>query len=207
MKYKLQIFIITLGILSLCLGIWQMSKTTTMILSTWFLVLLFLPIVLFTAFILGYLVKILFKSKWYTITFASIFTIIICSIFYISQYKPTYKVIIPENYTGEVKLFVSNEKENDFTINNYGVGYIDKETFDKGFYLKIIKGNNDITKQVKEYSKSSWATTQTTNYTFEYLSFYLSSKKIQNKDVEELLKVKAIDTARLYRNSKKTRSF
>lgn len=197
MKTKLQFIIIFLGILSLCFGIWQMSNTKTMILSPWFLVLLFLPIVLFVVFVLGFLLKTLLRSEWHTSTFASIVVIIICSIFYISQYRPTYKVIIPENYTGEVKLFVS--KENNFNINNYGVGYIDRETFDKGFYPKIIKESNDITKQVKEYSKASWVTTQKTNYSFEYLSFIIPPKKEHDKDVGELLEVMAIDTTRLYK--------
>jgi energy-coupling factor transporter transmembrane protein EcfT len=116
------------------------------------------------SFILGFLVKKILKSKWHALTFASIFIIIICSTFYISQYKPAYEIIVPGNYVGEVKLFVSNEKGNDFAINKYGIGYIDRETFEKGFYPKIIKGNIDITKQAKEYSKGAFAATQASDY-------------------------------------------
>ncbi|SIS58316.1 hypothetical protein SAMN05421796_101405 [Chryseobacterium piscicola] len=197
MKSKLQFVIIFLGILSSCFGIWKMLKTETMILSPWFLVLLFLPILLFISFLLGYFLKIILKSEWNTLTFTSVFVIIICSIFYASQYRPTNKVVIPKNFSGEVKLFVSNEKGNDFKINNFGVGYIDKETFDKGFYPKIIKENNDITDQVKLYSKGSWVTTEKTDYSFEYLTFIIPPKKEHNKDVGELLKVNAIDITRL----------
>jgi len=197
MKFKIQPIIIILGVIFLCIGAWQMLKIETMILSPWFLVLLFLPILILVSFILGYLLKIIIKSEWNILTLASIIVIIICSIFYASQYRPTHKVIIPKNFSGEVKLFVSNEKVNDFKINNFGVGYIDRETFDKGFYPKIIKENNDITDQVKLYSKGSWVTIQTTNYSFEYLTFVIPAEKEDNKDVGELLEANAIDTARL----------
>ena len=110
-----------------------------------------------------------------------------------------YTVVIPEGYVGEIRLLVSNE--NDFSINNYGIGYIDRKTFDEGFYPKIIKGGNDITKQVKEYSKGALATSSGDVYSYEYLSFSVLAKgeHVENKDIEELIKIKAIDTSRLYR--------
>lgn len=199
MKSKLQPIIVVLGVLSLGFGAWQMLQTRTMILPTWFLVIFYLVITFCLSFILGFLVKKTLKSKWHTLTFASIFTIIICSTFYISQYKPAYEIVVPGNYVGEVKLFVSNEQGNDFAINKYGIGYIDRETFKKGFYPKILKGNIDITKQAKGYSKGAFATTQANSYSHEYLSFSIEGESMQDKDIEELIKIKAIDTTRLYR--------
>ncbi len=121
--------------------------------------------------------------------------------FYVSQYKPTYEIIVPDNYFGEVRLFVSNEARNDFTINKYGVGYIDKNTFDNGFYPRIFRKKINITKQIKGYSKGAFAATQVSNYSYEYLSFSIPVKveNIDDRDIEELIKIKAIDTARLYR--------
>jgi hypothetical protein len=199
MKSKLQPIIVVLGVLSLGFGTWQMLQTRTMILPPWFLVLFYLVITFCLSFILGFLVKKILKSKWHTLTFASIFIIIICSTFYVSQYKPAYEIIVPDNYVGEVKLFVSNEKGNDFTINKYGIGYIDRETFEKGFYPKIIKGNIDITKQARGYSKGAFATTQASSYSYEYLSFSIKGESMQNNDIDELIKIRAIDTSRLYR--------
>ncbi|WP_412850547.1 hypothetical protein ACL0VS_17795 [Chryseobacterium sp. PMSZPI] len=200
MKNKLQLLIIALATLLLGLSIWQMLETPTMILPSWFLILLFVPIFLFIAFILGSLLKVLLKSDWNKLTFTSIFVIIISSIFYFSQYKATYKIIIPESYSGEVRLFVSNEKENDFIINNYGIGYINKGTFDSGFHPKVLKGGNNITEQTKNYGKGALATTVRDLHTYDYLSFIVPSKdgNVEGKSVEDLIRIKAIDTTRLY---------
>lgn len=201
MKFKIQPIIIALGIFSLCVGIWQMLQTKTMILPSWCLLLLTLPCTLLVSFGLGIVVKKILNSKWQALTFASIFVIIFCSIFYIIEYRPVYTVVIPEGYVGEVKLLVSDEKENDFFINNYGIGYIDRKTFDEGFYPKIVKGDSDITIQVKEYSKGALATTPDDIYSYEYLSFSVLDKgdSLEDKDIEELIKIKAIDTTRLYK--------
>lgn len=201
MKSKSQSIIILLGIVSLGSGIWQMLQTATMILPPWFLVLFYVIITFCVSFILGFLVKKILKSRWYTLTFTSIFIIIACCVFCISQYRASYEIIVPDNYVGEIKLFVSNEKKNDFAINKYGIGYIDIETFNKGFYPKIIKEKVDITKQVKEYSKGALATMPKDVYSYEYLSFSIMVKgeSIKDKDIEELIRIKAIDTNRLYR--------
>lgn len=191
-----------IGTLSLGVGIWQMLQTKTMILSPWFLLLFSLPSTLLVSFALGFVAKRLLKSKWKTLTFASIFVVIFCSIFYISEYRPVYTVVVPENYAGEIKLFVSNEKESDFLVNEYGIGYIDMKTFNKGFYPKILQGGSDITKQVKEYSKGALATMNGNVYSYDYLSFSIPVKNGQNvegRDIEELIKIRAIDTARLHR--------
>ena len=197
----IQIIFISLGIFSLGVGIWQMLQTKTMILPPWFLVTISLPGTLLVSFVLGFIAKKLLNSKWQTLTFTSIFVIIFCSIFYISEYKPVYIVGIPKDYVGEIKLFLSNEEENDFSINSYGIGYIDKRTFDEGFYPKIIQGDNDITKHIKEYNRSALATTPGDTYSFEYLSFSIpvNEKSAEDKDIRELIKIKAIDTTRLYR--------
>jgi len=199
MRRIIQIILTTLAIFSLGVGIWQMLQTKTMILPSWFLVVISLPGTLLLSFLLGFIVKKLLNSKWQTLTFTSIFVIIFCSIFCISEYKPVYIVVIPKNYVGEIRLFLSNK--NDFSINRYGIGYIDMRTFNDGFYPKIIQGGNDITKQIKEYSKGALATTSEDVYSFEYLSFYIldNGKKVESRNIEELVKIKAIDTARLYK--------
>ncbi len=201
LKSKLQPIIIGLGIFLLAVGIREMLQTLMMILPSWFLVLLFVPCLIFICVILGYLAKKITKSKWHILTLASIFVIVFSSIFYISEYKTNETIIIPESYVGEVRLFVSNEKKSDFVINKYGIGYIDQRTFSNGFYPEIIRGSNDITKQVKGYGKGGLATTKEDIYSYEYLSFFILVKgqNVEDKSIEELIKIKAIDTTRLYR--------
>ena len=176
-----------------------MLQTKTMILPSWFLVAISLPGTLLLSFAFGFILKKLLNSKWQTSIFTSIFVIIFCSIFYISEHKPVYIIIVPKNYVGEVRLFLSNK--NDFSINEYGIGYIDRRTFNDGFYPKIIQTGNDITKQIKEYGKGASATTSEDAYSFNHLSFHIldSGKKVDGKDIEELIRIKAIDTARLYK--------
>ena len=122
--------------------------------------------------------------------------------FYISEYKPTYKIIIPDNYNGEVKLLVSNENINDFNINKYGIGYISQKTFKNGFQPKVIKGGQNITSQIKGYSIGAYATTTSTgSLTFDYLTFIVSgiSQNRTTPDLEQLVIVNGIDTTRLKR--------
>ncbi|KIA92320.1 hypothetical protein OC25_16670 [Pedobacter kyungheensis] len=201
MKSKSQLIIIVLGVLSLCLGVWQMMQTATMILSPWFLILFYSFITICVSFVLGYLLKKILKSTWYNVTFASMFIMLACITFYVTQYKSTYEIVVPNNYTGEVKLFLSNEDGNDFIINQYGIGYIDENTFKDGFNPKVIKKNVDITKQIKQYNRGAFATTQKSKYSYEYLSFSVSGKveDIDERDISELIKIKAVDTNRLYR--------
>lgn len=150
---------------------------------------------------LGYVARNILNSKWQTLTWASIFIILFCSVFYISEYKPTYEVVIPGEYSGEVRLLVSRGQGSNFVINKYGIGYIDRKTFDGGFYPKIIRGDRDITKQVKEYGKGALATTAEDIYSYEYLSFFVggSGHVAEEKGIEELIKINAIDTGYLYR--------
>lgn len=199
MKLKLQPIIIVLAIISLYLAIGQMLQTRTMILPSWFLVLFYSVIVFCISFVLGFLTKKMLSSRWHVLTFAAVFVLIICSIFYISQYKPTCEIYVPDNYTGEVKLFVSNEEKNDFVVNKYGIGYINKSTFDNGFYPRIFRGKVDITKQITQYAKGALATTAEKGYSCEFLSFSIHLRKIEDSDIENLIRIKAIDTNRLYR--------
>jgi hypothetical protein len=63
------------------------------------------------------------------------------------------------------------------------------------------QGGNDITNQVKEYAKGALATVPEDIYSFEYLSFSIPAKveNIGELNIEDLIKLKAIDTTRLYK--------
>jgi hypothetical protein len=200
-KLKLQIAIGTIGLISTAIGIWTLLQTPTMILTPLFLVGLYLPIAFIISLIVGFLIKVLLKSSWHTLTFAALTMTVICLTFYGSQYKPSYKIIIPETYVGEVKLLLSNETENDFKVNNFGIGYISKKTYENGFRPTIIKSGQDISKQITGYSTGSHATTSSSNLSLDYLSFEIPGKVDSTFviDFDCLLKLKAIDTKRLRR--------
>ena len=198
-KSKLQIAIVITGLLSTILGVRTMLQIPTMILAPWFLVGLYLPIVFFISLLAGVLTKALLKSGWHVLIFTSITMTVICFTFYISEYKPTYKIIIPDNYAGEVNLLVTDEKNNDFNINKFGIGYINQPTYKNGFHPIIIKGQQDISKEIHHYSTGSYATTSMSNVSFNYVSFKIPGKHETPEimSVDSLIALKAIDTARL----------
>ena len=126
---------------------------------------------------------------------------VICLTFYASQYKPSYKIVVPDKYVGEVKLLLSNENENDFKVNNFGIGYINHKTYKSGFRPTIIREGQDISKQITGYSTGSYATTSSGNLSLDYLSFEIPGKVDSEFviDFDSLLKLNAIDTRRLRR--------
>jgi hypothetical protein len=201
MGRQIQIAIVILGLLSIALGIWTMLQIPTMILSPWFLVLIFLPIALFVAFFIGFLLTILLNSAWHPMTFTALVITAICLTFYISQYRPGYKIIIPDQYAGDVQLLVSNEQKNDFKVNKFGIGYINRETYKNGFRPIVIKAGHDISDQISDYSYGSYATTSGNQLSFDFLSFEIPGKKNVSGmlSYDSLLKMKAIDTTRIYR--------
>ena len=200
-KLKLQIAIGTIGLISTAIGIWTLLQTPTMILTPLFLVGLYFPIAFIVSLVVGFLTKALLKSSWHTLTFTSLTMTVICLTFYASQYKPSYKILVPDKYVGEVKLLLSNEKENDFKVNNFGIGYINQKTYKSGFRPLIIQGGQNISKQITGYSTGSYATTSIGNLSFDYFSFEISGKADSTFviDIDSLLKLNAIDPKRLWR--------
>jgi hypothetical protein len=198
-KPKLQIAIATIGLISIWIGVRTILQIPTMIISPWFLVGLYLTIAILVSFVIGYLIKAFLKSRWHTLTFTALAMTVICLSFYISQYKPGYKINIPDNYVSDVRLLVSNEKENDFKINDFGIGYINKKTFEKGFNPTIIKAGHDITKQISGYATGSYATTSASKLSLDYVTFEIPGKKENAETInfDSLLILKAIDPTRL----------
>ena len=48
-------------------------------------------------------------------------------------YSPTLKIIVPDGYTGEVNLVLSNVDKNILTLDNNAIGYLTKWTFNKTY--------------------------------------------------------------------------
>ena len=201
-KNKLQTLVIILGLIAIGLGVKSLLQIPTMILPTWFLVLLYLPFVLLISFTLGFITKKLTKSTWHTLTLSTILAAIISLTFYFSEYKPSYTVKIPDTFVGEVKLFVTNESTNDLNVNKLGVGYINQKTYKNGFQPTILKGDKDITKEIHGYSTGTFASSLLPNKQINYISFLIPGKKESEDDennFDELIKSNRIDTARILR--------
>lgn len=201
MKRIIQIVIIVLGIVASVYGISKkLSETVTMILPPWLIVGTISLIVGVAAVGIGFVIKRLLNADWHSLTFASIIIIIIVAIYAIAAYKPTMRIVVLSNYSGEVKLIVAKNsiEKREIQIDSFGIGYITRKDFDEGFYPRIVKGSVDITKAVKEYSKGSFATSATMRYSLDYLSFVIPGPSIlSGSDIDELIRVGAIDTMRL----------
>src|SRR5690606_7072508 len=141
--------LILIGLISLWLGVQTMLEIPTVILPSWFLVIMYGGILLLVAFGLGVVIASLTKSNVPLLTATSLIVTIVCSAFYISEYRPTYKIYVPDTFTGQVKLFHSMLQDNNLTLNKYGVGYITDKAYRKGFKPVVYKNGKDITEQCK----------------------------------------------------------
>ena len=199
-KSKLQIAIILLGFISYSIAVWTLFQIPTVFVYPLHLVLTYTVALFVISYGLGLLARKILKSNWYSLTFASIFTIVFAFIFYVSQHRPQYEIIIPDNYTGnEIKLIVSKEPANDFQINSFGVGYINKKTFEQNFIPVAIKnGQNILISGLTRYSNVSISKPKL-HISLDYIQFEIPGK-IQDwkeRTIEALIERNAIDTTRM----------
>lgn len=196
-KSEREILIIVLSLLAVGLGVKTMLEIPTMFVASWFLVLFYLPFLFGLSYGLGLFVKAFLKfdlSKW---AYTSIVAAIISLSFYISQYKTTYEIIVPANFTGEVRLFLSNECEDDFNVNSNGIGYISKRTFTKGFRPVVIKNGKDITKDVQDFGRGSMGGM---SYELDFISFNVTGAG-KKYDVLNSTDLEGVDTSRVLKRN------
>jgi energy-coupling factor transporter transmembrane protein EcfT len=198
---RIQIAIVTLGIVATVLIAWSILQTPTMILPSWLLVLMIVPIICLIALLVGFLIKVILKSEWHSITFASLLITIIYLAIYSKMFRPSYRIELPDQYAGKVLLLVSNEKENDFKINKYGIGYINQYTFKNGFRPYVFKAGKNISDLISGYSTGSFSTNMGFKLSFNFLSFDVPGNTNNSSPIpyDSLVKLKAIDTTRVKR--------
>lgn len=203
LKDKAQRVIQILGLAGLVLGILTMLKTPTVILPPWFLVLLFLPILLGVSFLLGLGTRYLLKSNWTKLTFTTLFVGLFCLVFYVSEYRPTHKIIVTDSFSGKVKLLLSKGEEDKFELNEYGIGYVSESTYRQGFKPSVEKNGKDITDEVIGSLSFGSMTNATVDGKvigpYSYLSFIVPGQPTDSLStgLRELIDKNAIDTTRL----------
>jgi hypothetical protein len=196
--------IVLFALISIGLGVKAMLAMPTLILPSWFLALLYLPILLAIAFVLGIVVNTIIKIETDRYIYTALFAGLISLGFYFSEYKPTNKIIIPGDFGGQVRLFLSNEPDDDLRINNFGIGYISRKTYLQGFKPIIIQNGKDITKQVTEFFQGS-AGAGTVDHEhigdYKFLGFTIPGKPTDSlkNDLVKLIKLNALDTSRTVR--------
>jgi hypothetical protein len=192
--------LILIGLISLWLCVQTMLEIPTAILPAWFLVVIYGVILLFVAFGLGALIASLTKSKVHLLTAASLIVTIVCSAFYISEFRPTHKIYVPDSFSGNVKLFRSTLGNNKLLLNEYGVGYITDKTYRKGFRPVVYQNGRDITKECRNIVQGKVASAGIDGISlgpFSYVGFTIKDNSADTlwTDLKKVIEMKIIDTS------------
>jgi hypothetical protein len=188
--------VISVGVLT-----YEITGLQTDILSPVYYLILFLIAITITSFIFGGISKLLLEKISFKTIFYFLFTLLsILSILYI--HRPSYKVIVPDNYIGDVNLILSNVKENKLELDANGIGYINLKTFNKTFIPIILQNGIEINNRAVGFSKSGfWGKAQfSTNdgKTIQSLRFQIvpdhriREKQNYHKDLSGLINNKLI---------------
>jgi len=128
-----------------------------MLLSGLFLGVIAIVLILVGGLILTWLSKLISKK----LPFWTVYFTIIALAFAVFHYQlcsPTLKIVVPENYTGQVSLIKSNVIENVLTVDSNGIGYLNEWTFNHTYSKPIVvdvTGKN-LEEQLVGYHKSSF---------------------------------------------------
>ena len=136
---------IIFGILAIILLVTLIFKFTNipdgMILSGLFLGGLLLIGVLIVDLIISAILNLIFKKSSFLTLFAITTTFSFLLLHY-NIYSPTLKITVPNGYTGEINLILSNVNDNILTIDENGIGYLNEWTFNKTYSKPIVKQVN-----------------------------------------------------------------
>jgi hypothetical protein len=192
--------LISVGLVSIYLGVRTMLEIPTLILPSWFLTIMFGAILLIVSFLFGALISSLSKLKVHLLTATSVVVTIVCLAFYINEYRPTCKIYVPDTFTGEVKLFHSTLANNNLSLNKYGVGYITDKAYRKGFKPVVYQNGKDITEECKNFGQGSVAfvgVDGTNLGPFSYVGFTIKNNTADTlwTDLKKVIEQKIIDTS------------
>lgn len=155
-KLKIAIGLLSLGLLAAL--IYKLTEVPGgMFLSGIFLGGMVVALILVGGLILTWLTKLIFKrSQFWTVYFA--ITAIAFTVFHYQLYSPTLKIVVPENYTGQISLVKSNVTENILTVDTNGIGYLNEWTFNKLYSKPIVVDENgkDLTDQCVGFNPSTF---------------------------------------------------
>ncbi|WP_231367626.1 hypothetical protein [Gillisia sp. JM1] len=114
-------------------------------------------LILIGGLILTWFTKLILKRlPFWTIYFT--ITAISFAIFHYQLYSPTLKIVVPENYIGQISLVKSNVTENILTVDSNGIGYLNEWTFNKLYSKPIVfdKSGKDLTEQCVGFNPSTF---------------------------------------------------
>jgi len=203
MRNKLSLidfFIISIGIVALYLGARTMLEVPTLIIPSWFLTIIYGSVLLLLSYGFSVLITSLTKLKIQLLTVNALIVTVVCLYFYVSQAKSIYKIYVPENFVGEVRLFRSTLSQNRLHLNGFGVGYITEDAYKEGFKPIIYQGGKDITKECKDFAQGSIAFAGIDGESigpFSYMSFIVKNTTNDTiwTDVKKVVETRVINVS------------
>jgi len=164
-KLKIAIGLFSLGLLTVL--IYRLTDVPGgMFLSGLHLGVTWIAIILIVGLLTTWLIRLISKKLSFWTIYFSLTAITFC-FFHYQIYSPTLKLIVPENYVGEVNLIQSTVDENILTLDANGIGYLNEWTF-KHLYSKPIvvdENGKDLTAQCVEFNPSTFFALSTTTKT------------------------------------------
>jgi len=115
--------------------------------------IIFIIGILIACWIVAFTLNLIFKK--YSISSYLLFFFSLSLIYFnVHFYSPTLKIIVPNNYTGEINLVLANIDENRLNIDENGIGYINEKTFNKTYTKPVVtdRSGNDLSKQLKGFN-------------------------------------------------------
>lgn len=152
---------IAAGLISLGLLATLIYKLTNvpggMFLSGLFLGGMVIVLILVGGLILAWLTKLISKQLPFWTIYFTIIAIAFLA-FHYQIYSPTLKIVVPDNYTGQISLVKSNITENILTLDTNGIGYLNKWTFNKLHSKPIVvdKNGKDLSEQCVGFNPSTF---------------------------------------------------
>lgn len=136
------IFLVTSSILFIALLYKIIKLPAGLILPGYIMGGLLLIGVLIGCLIVTGIIKLMFKRTSFLTSFLIVTTVAFVG-FHYSLYSPTLKIIVPEGYTGQVTLVLSNLDENILNVDSNGIGYITQWTFDNTYTTPDVVDTNE----------------------------------------------------------------
>jgi hypothetical protein len=147
-----------------------------MILPGWFLGGMLLGGGLLVSFIITVLLKLFIRKRSFTALLLLNLTILF-AFFHYYFYSPTLEIVVQDGYYGEISLIKSNTERNILTVDNEGIGYLTKWTFNKTYARPTVfdKSGRNLDKNLVGFNPSTFFGTGKTccvgGKQFESMSF------------------------------------
>jgi hypothetical protein len=114
-----------------------------MILPGYYFGFVLLLIALVASLILTAVVR-LTSNSFSAKTIFFVFTFLAFLILHYIVYSPTLNIVVPINYSGDVRLILKDTTENDLVIDERGIGYLTPWFFEKTYLPPVVKDSNGL---------------------------------------------------------------